>query len=97
MVEMNEMELHVLGTVLLSENNRLHVSEYVVSDPVPVCIKYRYHVQGADGLLIVRWDNAPHHPQIESFPHHCHLPNAVIIQSSVRNLHDVLVQLREYL
>ena len=24
--------------------------------------KYRHHWQGRDGLLIKRWDNAPHHP-----------------------------------
>lgn len=22
--------------------------------------------------LITRWDNAPHHPEIETFPHHIH-------------------------
>ncbi|MDA4134240.1 MAG: DUF6516 family protein, partial [Thaumarchaeota archaeon] len=23
--------------------------------------------------MMVRWDNAPHHPELESFPHHKHL------------------------
>jgi hypothetical protein len=34
--------------------------------------KYRHHWQDGNGVLIKRWDNAPHHPAIETFPHHLH-------------------------
>ena len=34
--------------------------------------KYRHHWQDSNGRLIKRWDNAPHHPAIETFPHHLH-------------------------
>lgn len=34
--------------------------------------KYSFHWQRSDGSLIRRWDNAPHHPEISSFPHHVH-------------------------
>jgi hypothetical protein len=34
--------------------------------------KYSFHWQRADGSLIRRWDNAPHHPEITSFPNHMH-------------------------
>ena len=34
--------------------------------------KYSFHWQRPDGSLIRRWDNAPHHPEIASFPHHVH-------------------------
>ena len=34
--------------------------------------KYSFHWQQGDGTLIKRWDNAPHHPEIASFPHHVH-------------------------
>jgi hypothetical protein len=27
--------------------------------------------------IIIRWDNAPHYPQLSSFPHHKHLPDSV--------------------
>lgn len=33
---------------------------------------YSFHWQRPDGSLIRRWDNAPHHPEIASFPHHVH-------------------------
>ena len=34
--------------------------------------KYRYHWQTGSGKLIKRWDNAPHHPEIATFPDHLH-------------------------
>ena len=34
--------------------------------------KYSFHWQNAEGKLIRRWGNAPHHPEISSFPHHLH-------------------------
>jgi hypothetical protein len=34
--------------------------------------KYRFHWQDKFGNLVKRWDNAPHHPEIETFPNHLH-------------------------
>jgi hypothetical protein len=34
--------------------------------------KYSYHWQRADNTLISRWDNAPHHPDSSTYPHHRH-------------------------
>ena len=45
------------------------------------CIKhlgYRYHLQDEQNHLIFRYDNAPHFPEFETFPHHKHLPDKVI-------------------
>ena len=33
---------------------------------------YSYHLQKND-KLVRRWDNAPHWPQMKTFPHHLHL------------------------
>jgi predicted RNase H-like nuclease (RuvC/YqgF family) len=33
---------------------------------------YSYHIQ-KDGKMVRRWDNAPHWPEMETFPHHYHL------------------------
>ncbi len=35
--------------------------------------KYHFHWQGLNNQLLRRWDNAPHHPEIETFPDHVHL------------------------
>jgi len=34
--------------------------------------KYHFHWQDLNNQLIRRWDNAPHHPEIETFPDHMH-------------------------
>ena len=34
---------------------------------------YRFHWQDKEGILIKRWDNSKHHPELETFPNHVHL------------------------
>lgn len=34
--------------------------------------KYSFHWQNAQGGLIKRWDNAAHHPEVGTYPHHLH-------------------------
>ena len=38
-----------------------------------VLFDYSYHWQKADGLLIIRWDNTDHYPNISTHPHHKHV------------------------
>ncbi len=38
-------------------------------------LSYRYHFQDKQNNLIFRYDNAPHFPNLDSFPHHKHLKN----------------------
>uniref|UniRef100_UPI0040573219 toxin-antitoxin system TumE family protein n=1 Tax=Candidatus Electrothrix sp. TaxID=2170559 RepID=UPI0040573219 len=35
--------------------------------------KYHFHWQDQHNQLIRRWDNAPHHPEIKTFPDHVHV------------------------
>lgn len=39
---------------------------------------YRYHFQDAKNELVFRYDNTPHYPDLESFPHHKHIRLEVI-------------------
>ena len=36
-------------------------------------VEYAYHFQDADGRLVFRYDNSPHHPEISTYPHHKHV------------------------
>ena len=38
---------------------------------------YRYHFQDKQNNLVFRYDNTPHFPGVEGFPHHKHLPDKV--------------------
>lgn len=50
-------------------------SEYfVVENDRIVSLDYRHQwMDGNRAVLRRRWDNTPHHPEVEGFPHHCHL------------------------
>ncbi len=39
--------------------------------------KYRFNLSDSKGSLIFRYDNAPHFKDIETFPHHKHIPDEV--------------------
>ena len=54
----------------LRDESELHVFEYIDSSMHK--IDYSYHWQDREKKLISRWDNAPHHSEIETFPHHLH-------------------------
>ena len=56
--------------LVLRDDSELHVFEYVDSSMHKR--DYSYHWQDKEQMLITRWDNAPHHPEIDSFPHHIH-------------------------
>jgi len=57
------------------DNSELHVFEYVDSGLHK--LNYSYHWQNNEKKLIKRWDNAPHHSNIETFPHHLHDKNDI--------------------
>ncbi len=42
---------------------------------------YRYHYQDATAGLIVRYDNAPHHPETRTHPDHKHAAGQVLASS----------------
>jgi len=43
--------------------------------PLPRIIE-KIH-QRADGTLVFRYDNVPHHPEIVTFPHHKHVGETI--------------------
>ena len=51
--------------------------------------KYRFQYMSKDGRMIFRYDNAPHHPGMDSFPHHKHTPDRVF-SSSLPAIKDLL-------
>lgn len=55
--------------------------------------RYSFHVFTGD-KMIVRWDNAPHHPEVNTFPHHKHVEQE-IEGSPEMDLSTVLAQLEQ--
>ena len=71
--------------VTLLDGSRLFIKELLFPDGS----KYSYHWQSADGRLLIRWDNAPHHPEIPTHPDHKHVGEEVISSNRI-SVEDVL-------
>lgn len=56
-------------------------------------LKYRFQYTKGD-KFIFRYDNAPHHREIETFPHHKHVGDRVL-PSKEKNLLEVLKEIEE--
>ncbi len=57
----------------LKDGSLLELFEFFLVTQAGVQItKYRFHWQRSDGQLRKRWDNAPHHPEIATYPYHVH-------------------------
>jgi hypothetical protein len=50
---------------------------------------YSYHWQNSSNHMIIRWDNAPHHIDILTFPHHKHEKDSIFGSEEI-SLEDVL-------
>lgn len=54
---------------------------------------YSFHWQRETGEVIARWDNAPHHQDIKTFPHHVHM-GGMVEESYNITLDDILKEIK---
>jgi hypothetical protein len=63
----------------LADRSLLEIREaLVVRQGALTWLSYRYHWQDAAGRLVLRYDDAPHHPEVDTFPQHQHVGEMVI-------------------
>lgn len=72
--EMFEGGFYIKIRALLIDNSELYVREYSDVNERD----YSYHWQDGKGRLVMRWDNAGHHRDIETHPHHVHHANNIL-------------------
>ena len=89
----NDKQGFISGTINFEEDSQLQFVE-VKNVDVNEKIKYRYHYMDKEKKMIFRYDNAEHHKNIKTFPHHKHLKNG-IIESLEPNLFDILLEIEE--
>jgi hypothetical protein len=54
--------------------------------------RYSYYWLTSDNQLKIGWDNAPHHKQLKTFPHHKHVQSQKKLQPSVETcLEEVMM------
>jgi Family of unknown function (DUF6516) len=79
--------------ITLHDGSQLFVKDYLFVDGTR---KYAYHWQDREGRLRCRWDNAPHWPEVTSYPHHQHVGSEeVVTASDVRTSAEALQYIRE--
>jgi hypothetical protein len=71
--------LFVDGKIVFFNNTILEFTESIT----PERFKYRYQYMKADGSLIFRYDNVPHHHETSTFPDHKHHQNKILESSPV--------------
>ena len=76
-VELDEETLRVI--LYLKDGTNLRVAEQWAGK---VLKRYSYYWLNSANELKVGWDNAPHHTQMESFPHHKHVSQRGNLQPS---------------
>lgn len=67
-----------------------HVSEFMHVEHSPQRHTYAYHYQGPHGVLVFRYDNAPHYPELPNAPHHKHITGQSVVPSEAAGLFSVL-------
>jgi hypothetical protein len=81
--------LYLRAGLRFIDSSVLEIALFTSETPHGINIdKYRFHYMSAAGHMIFRYDNAPHHPETDSFPHHKHIPDKVMPSSvpTIRNL-----------
>ncbi|KAF5417637.1 MAG: hypothetical protein C5S48_00080 [Candidatus Methanogaster sp.] len=59
-------------------------------------MKYRFHLTNVNDEMVFRYDNAPHHPEIATYPHHKHVKGEKVPRRSKEvGLKDVLLEIEE--
>lgn len=84
---------YIYGSIIFESGCRLDFVEVKQTDK-QAKIKYRYHYMDANQTLVFRYDNAPHHPNLSTFPHHKHLHTGEQ-DSEEPTLEDVLLEIAQ--
>jgi len=77
---------------VITDGSLLEISMYwqLTEDDVRL-VAYRFHWQDEKSKLIKRWDNAKHHPEINTFPFHMHAgEEKKVKESRAMELFDVI-------
>lgn len=89
----NVKQGYINGSLLFSNGHRLDFVEVKDMD-LPSKVKYRYHYMAQDHTCIFRYDNAPHHRNIATFPLHKHIGED-ILESTEPTLFEVLLEIAQ--
>ena len=83
----------VEGEIRFTDDSFLHFIEFVNVKEGINRYKYSYHYQDKAEKVIFRYDMAPHHKEIKTFPHHKHMGSEEVVESIAPSLSEVLQEI----
>ena len=97
--QISDKEAYIRGELHLHGGFVLHIAEYMITEPPDIIKrpKYRYQLQDGNDVLIMRWDNAPHHSELPTYPFHKHCKNGQTVSSPEMNIRKLLSEMDEVL
>ena len=94
---LSEDRINLRIRIRFKSGELLEINEAVISEGGEINhLNYRYHFQDKRNKLIFRYDNTPHFPNFDSFPHHKHLLKEVI-SSKHSDLIEVIKEAKDKL
>lgn len=86
----NNNTAYLKGSILFIDSSSLDIAVFAKeTNKVFSVEKYRFHYMDNKGRMLFRYDNAPHHRELSSFPNHKHTGSNAV-SSSPRELKDIL-------
>ncbi|OIP37016.1 hypothetical protein AUJ95_08845 [Candidatus Desantisbacteria bacterium CG2_30_40_21] len=80
--------------LILCDGSNLRISETWIDKSL---VAYSYYWLDEDYNQIIGWDNAPHHQELDNYPHHKHIKiKKMVIPSYEVKLEDTLSFLKRY-
>jgi len=89
----NEKQGYIKGEILFKNSSQFCFIE-VKNTGLKQKIKYRYHYMDKDNRSIFRYDNAYHHRELKTFPHHRHISDR-IQESHEPELYEILLEIQK--
>jgi len=85
-----EEAAYLKGHLLIIDSSILEIAIFATESRKTLSIeKYRLNYMSSTGQMLFRYDNAPHHPEIDNCPHHKHTSDK-IVPSTMPSLKDIL-------
>ena len=90
---------HIRARMMFTDRSRLEFSEFVEQNAGKeiLVVTYSYHWSDESDTLICRWDNTPHFPKLENFPHHIHTSADLVLPGKPINIFGVLGEIEKTL
>jgi Family of unknown function (DUF6516) len=84
----------IRGDLFFADGSKLYFRELVEVQDDVTCLMYSFHYQDSLDHLIFRYDDTPHHRELEGFPHHKHIADEAKVEGvNPPNLASVLSEI----